>query len=269
MFAGMTAEDGGTEVNRLIRMLAISMAIAVTAIVVRPMVNPDAVVLAAPPKITNVSPNNGPTGGGTKIVIYGSNFKLGATVTFDSILGPVPALSVLVKSSTTIEAVTPQAPTLLLLGLIPGSVDVTVTTTDGPFTLANGFTYRWGTTVPPPNVVNITPNSGPITGGTNIVITGSNFRPTTRVFFGSFLTPIEATSTTVVSSAQIRATTPPVVGPGPVPVFVVTPASYPNSFASQIALIIFLLANPGILAENALAVLNNGIAFLQNGFVYR
>ena len=57
----------------------------------------------APPTVTSVSPNNGPTAGGTAVTITGTNFAAGATVTF----GGTAATNVVVVSSTTITATTP------------------------------------------------------------------------------------------------------------------------------------------------------------------
>ena len=55
------------------------------------------------PTVSSVSPNNGPTAGGTAVTITGTNFATGATVTF----GATAATNVVVVSSTTITATTP------------------------------------------------------------------------------------------------------------------------------------------------------------------
>ena len=55
------------------------------------------------PTVTSVSPNNGPTAGGTAVTITGTNFAAGATVTF----GGTAATNVVVVNSTTITATTP------------------------------------------------------------------------------------------------------------------------------------------------------------------
>jgi uncharacterized repeat protein (TIGR01451 family) len=72
----------------------------------------------------------------------------------------------------------------------------------------------------PPSVTNVSPNSGPATGGTGVTITGTGFTGATAVDFGS----TAATNLTVTSSTVITATSPPgtagsslditVVGPG-------------------------------------------------------
>src|SRR5207249_9733853 len=56
---------------------------------------------AVQPAVTSVSPNNGPTGGGTSVTITGTNFINGATVAF----GLTPATGVVVNSATSITAV--------------------------------------------------------------------------------------------------------------------------------------------------------------------
>ncbi len=82
------------------------------------------------PTISSVSPYLGPISGGTAVVITGTGFLSGATVTF----GGSAATGVSVASSTSITATTPS-------GTV-GAVNVVVTNTDTQIgTLANGFTY--------------------------------------------------------------------------------------------------------------------------------
>ena len=52
---------------------------------------------AATPTVTSVSPNTGPTAGGTAVTITGTNFAAGATVTF----GTAAATNVVVVNATT------------------------------------------------------------------------------------------------------------------------------------------------------------------------
>ena len=82
----------------------------------------------APPTISSVSPNVGPTTGGTVITITGTNLTGTSSVT----IGGVAATSVSV-SSTTVTAVTPE-------GTI-GAKTVSITTPAGTANLTNGFTY--------------------------------------------------------------------------------------------------------------------------------
>src|SRR5579872_6530235 len=82
------------------------------------------------PSVSSVSPNSGPTGGGTAVSISGSNFLAGAGVSF----GGTAAGSVTVVNSSTITATTPAH--------AAGAVSVVVTNSDGQSgTLASGFTY--------------------------------------------------------------------------------------------------------------------------------
>jgi hypothetical protein len=79
--------------------------------------------------ISSVSPNSGPTVGGTRITVSGSNFAAGATIT----IGGVMALNIVVVDATTISATT--APR------VGGAADVTVSLSGRGATLTGGFTY--------------------------------------------------------------------------------------------------------------------------------
>ncbi|MCA1683595.1 MAG: right-handed parallel beta-helix repeat-containing protein [Actinobacteria bacterium] len=70
-----------------------------------------------------------------------------------------------------------------------------------------------------PDVSGVSPNSGPATGGTSVVITGYNVGTATQVLFGT--TP--ATSFTVVGPGQVEAVAPPHPA-GQVDITVVTPS---------------------------------------------
>ena len=76
---------------------------------------------------------------------------------------------------------------------------VTVTVGGQSGSLANGFTY-----VVAPTVSSVSPNSGPVAGGTAVTITGTNFAAGATVKFGA----TAATNVVVVSSTSITATTP-------------------------------------------------------------
>ena len=83
----------------------------------------------APPTVTNVNPNTGPTAGGASVTITGTNYLAGATVTF----GGSAATSVVVVNNTTITATTPAGSA--------GAVTVTVTVGAQSGSLTNGYTY--------------------------------------------------------------------------------------------------------------------------------
>ncbi len=148
-----------------------------------------------PPTVTGVSPNSGSTGGGTSVTITGTNFAAGATVTFGAGRqggdGNASATNVVVVSSTQITCITPAGNA--------GAVDVAVTVNGETGTLTSGFTY-----VVIPTVSSVSPNNGPIAGGTAVTITGTNFAAGATVQFGS----AAATNVVVVSSTSITATSP-------------------------------------------------------------
>ena len=82
------------------------------------------------PVVSSVSPNSGPTAGGTSITITGTGFLSNASVT----IGGTAASSVAVVNSTTITALTPAH--------AAGTVDVVVTNTDAQSgTKTGAFTY--------------------------------------------------------------------------------------------------------------------------------
>ncbi len=163
-----------------------------------------------PPTVTSVSPNAGPTGGGTLVTITGTAFVSGATVT----IGGAAATSVTFVSSTQLTAVTP-AGTL-------GPRNVVVTNPDGQSgTFSNGFTYS--TT---PTVTAIAPTSGSANGGQLVTITGTNFvAGATADLGGSALTGV-----TVVSATQITGTTS-AHAVGTVNVTVTNPGGFTGSLA--------------------------------------
>jgi hypothetical protein len=140
------------------------------------------------PTITSISPSGGMVG--SQVQITGTNF-IGVTgVKFGSVL----AQSAFVNSPTSITAFAP-------LGV--GAVDVTVTTSAGTSatSAADQFTYP-----ATPTVTGISPNSGPVAGGTSVTITGTNFTVGTTVFvyFGALL----AQFAIVNSPTSITATSP-------------------------------------------------------------
>jgi large repetitive protein len=83
-----------------------------------------------PPTITGVSPNSGPSSGGTVVAITGTNFTGASAVDF----GVTPALSFTVLNSTSVSATSPA-------GVNP--VDITITTQFGTNATgpADQFTY--------------------------------------------------------------------------------------------------------------------------------
>src|SRR5229473_1688039 len=156
-----------------------------------------------PPMVTAINPNSGPAVGGTSVTITGTGFTSAASVSF----GSTPASSITFISDMQITAVSPPG---------SGIADVTVSTPNG--TSATGtadlFTYNPST----PTVAYIEPYSGPTTGGTSVIITGSGFMCASSVKFGSIAT----SDFKVDSDTQITVVSPP--GDGTVDVTVITPS---------------------------------------------
>ena len=85
--------------------------------------------------ITRIYPDEGPTAGGTKIIITGTGFADQAKVLF----GGKPAVNVEIVNGTTIKLETPPGD--------PGAVDVSVQNADGKQDIkVKGFTYVAGST---------------------------------------------------------------------------------------------------------------------------
>ena len=150
--------------------------------------------------VSSVSPGEGPGAGGTTVTITGTGFTPATGVDF----GTNPASSFEVRSGTEIVALAPPG---------SGTVDVTVSTPDGPseVRLADRFTYSGST------VTSLDPDFGPGGGGTTVTITGTKLTGASAVDFGG--TPAE--SFEVLSPDEIVAVDPP--GRKPVEVTVTTP----------------------------------------------
>jgi hypothetical protein len=155
------------------------------------------IVQGPAPTIGTIAPTNGPMAGGTTVVISGTNFVAGATVTFDG----VAAASTTLVNSSTIQVVTAAG--------AQGPADVVVTNVDlRSVTRTNGFIFEG----PAPTVTGVVATSGPtsgtssgdMAGGTNVTITGTNFAAGATVTFDG----VAAIGVTFVSANSLTATTP-------------------------------------------------------------
>ena len=147
--------------------------------------------VAIQPSITSVTPNTGAMNVQQPVTITGVHFQSGATVLF----GANAASNVVVISNTQINATTPTTATA-------GTVTVTINQPDGSnVSLLSAYTY---TPPPPPTVSSVIPNAGPVTGGTSVTITGTNFTAVVAVKFGA----TAATTYAVNGATQITATSP-------------------------------------------------------------
>ncbi len=165
-----------------------------------------AVVNAALPLITSISPTSGPTAGGQTVTITGDHLTGSTGVTF----GGTAGTSVTVVNDNTVTVTTPAHAI--------GATEVRITATPGTSVdagTADDYTY-----VAPPTITSISPTVGPTAGGTSVTITGTNFvglSGAAAVRFGA----TNATSYTVNSATSITATAP--AGTGTQNVSVTTP----------------------------------------------
>jgi hypothetical protein len=154
--------------------------------------------------VGGIAPASGPLAGGTTVVITGTNFT-GGTVTFDG-----TSASCTVDSDTQITCTSPAH--------AAGAVDVVVTVS-GEGSATGSFTYQAAPTI---SGGGIAPASGPVAGGTSVVITGTDFTNGTVTFDGT------SASCTVDSDTQITCTSPAHAA-GAVDVVVTTPGGSATS----------------------------------------
>jgi hypothetical protein len=144
------------------------------------------------PTLTAVSPSSGPSTGGTRITLSGSNFVTGATVR----VGGVLCTAITFASTSTLTATTPAG--------TPGAQSVQVQNPDGRnFTLPSAFTYT-SPSAPAPTLTSVTPNYGPKIGGTFITLLGTNFQPGAVVRIGANA----ATNVAYLGTTTLTAFTP-------------------------------------------------------------
>lgn len=147
------------------------------------------------PQITSVTPNSGPTSGGTPVTIAGSGFQSGAVVTIGGV-----ALTDVTITATSISGKTPLGPSDLSGSR---SVDVLVRNPDATsVTRTNGFTW----TLPAPAITTLSPTRGAPSGGAVVTIFGAGFSSALApaVTFGG----VAATNVTVVNAVTLTAVAP-------------------------------------------------------------
>lgn len=152
------------------------------------------------PAVTGLTPDHGPAVGGTTVTITGTDFSGATAVRF----GASPATSFVVVSATTITAVTPAG---------SGTVPVTVVTPMGTSLAGPACQYAYAA----PAVTALSPNHGPVAGGTSVTISGSGFTGASAVRFGA----TAAATFSVSSDTTMTAVAP--AGTGTVAVTVTTP----------------------------------------------
>jgi hypothetical protein len=154
----------------------------------------------APPILSSISPASGPSTGGTVITLTGSIFD--QTASKNSVLiGGVAATNVHFAMNGT------QVDTTRLIATTPagtGTPNVTVTA-GGQISNALVFGYDL------PKINQMTPTSGPATGGTQLTIDGINFGASPQVFIGGVSVTVTNVANVViggVSEQEITVITP-------------------------------------------------------------
>ncbi|WP_147458858.1 IPT/TIG domain-containing protein [Micromonospora sp. BL4] len=163
--------------------------------------------IPAPPTAATIVPDEGPQSGGHTVTITGTGFVPGGTtVTFDG----APATNVVVApNGTSLTAVTPP-------GAV-GPASVAVTTPGGT---AAPLAYTYLADGSDAVITNLTPTTGPTSGGTTVTITGTGFTGATQVTFDG----VPGTNFTVnPAGTTITVVTPPNTA-GPATVELVFPA---------------------------------------------
>ncbi|MCX4638206.1 cell surface protein [Streptomyces sp. RPA4-5] len=130
-----------------------------------------------------ISPNQGSTGGGFAATLTGTGLTGATVVRF----GSKPA-TITATSPTSVSVVAPSG---------AGVVDTTVTTPGGT---SNPVPFYY---VLPPVILDVSPASGPLAGGSTVTVTGRNLTTATSVLFGS-----TAVTPTVLSDSELTAVSP-------------------------------------------------------------
>ncbi len=172
---------------------------------------------AQPPTVAGVTPDAGPSTGGTAVTIQGLHLAAATAVSF----GKVEATGLDALSDTEVRVTAPP-------GAVGAIVDVTVTTPAGTSAISPSDTYAY-TNPLIPTITGLSEVEGLATGGALVEITGTHLANVTQVDFGT----VEATSFTANSDASLTVTTPP-SQPGTVDLTVTSPdGTSPSSPADR------------------------------------
>ncbi len=142
------------------------------------------------PAVTELSKTSGPVAGGQQVVLTGTNLAGATAVTF----GIAPAALAPGGTATSLTCTTPAGQA--------GTVDVKVTTDGGTSATSDATEYTY---LARPTVTSLSPDTGPIAGGTTVTVTGTGLGSATTAKFGTGaaipVTAVTATSLKVVSPA--------------------------------------------------------------------
>jgi len=160
----------------------------------------DAYTGMCPPQVSNIEPPEGPETGGIQVTVFGDYLNNVETVLFGS-------------TSAVIIETDPLGQYLICdLPAGTGLVDITLhVPAVGPTVIAQAFTY-----LPPPQIEYIDPAEGPLAGGNQIEVYGTNLRDTVQVDIGG----VHATIVGQVTPTLVSVIVPAGAVPGPVDVAV-------------------------------------------------
>lgn len=165
-----------------------------------------------PPTMT---PDSGPTSGGTRVTIRGKELRRDHVVKFG---GQQASLNYV--NEGLIEAITPARTQ-------PGPVNVTIARANGTqqINVSGQFTYLDESVT----IGAVSPSRGSTVGGQTVTIQGTNFKPDAAVLFGGFLG-----EQTQVLSDKVISTVAPAQAAGFVDIHIVTPGvptvTFPAAF---------------------------------------
>lgn len=142
-----------------------------------------------PPAIRAVTPDVVAAGGGSRVTISGVRMGGATRVLFGHLAGT----ALRVRSENSVSVVAPHHK--------PGGVDVRVVTAFGPSSTSAADRFHFAG---PPTITQVSPTSGPASGGTQLAITGTNLSAVTQVKLGG----LPATSLVHVSPLKVTAVTP-------------------------------------------------------------
>ncbi len=135
------------------------------------------------PVVTAVSPDSGPTTGGTAVTVTGVDLADATAVDFGGTAG-----TIISNSATSISVSSPTGGA--------GTVDVTVTTAGGTSATSAADQFTYAAT---PTVSAVSPSSGATTGGTTVTVTGTGLADATAVDFGTRSAAIISDTATTVT----------------------------------------------------------------------
>jgi hypothetical protein len=136
--------------------------------------------------VTGLSPTSGKPQGGDQVTITGTNFKSPAHVRFDTGTGTPKDAFVVSVTPTQIVVITPAVDLGPSTQTLPATVTV-ISSAGNPDEqrAVSPVKFTYALQVLTPSITTVTPNSGPIDGGTRVTIVGEAFQQPVQVLFGA------------------------------------------------------------------------------------